>query len=164
MTRAVRRQGLRLGAAIGAVVLVTVAVVALVLVAYSAYDSPGSPPGAGGGWQGFRGPSVAAPVAPSSTTTAPVPSATKAAPPAPPPAPTIGEGTWLVGPDVTPGTYQATVPANSVNCYWERKGKDPSDILENDNVKAGGRATVRILKSDWAFQSDGCGTWKKVSG
>ena len=44
---------------------------------------------------------------------------------------TVGEGTWVVGTDIVPGTYRAAAPVGS-SCYWGvyRSGSNGADILE----------------------------------
>lgn len=74
------------------------------------------------------------------------------------------EGTLSVGTDVKPGTYKATVPADSLGCYWARlKGTSGQleDIAANDNVNAKGKALVTITNKDKAFETHGCGEWVK---
>ncbi|MFI8917345.1 hypothetical protein ACIGW4_37875 [Streptomyces sp. NPDC053513] len=75
-----------------------------------------------------------------------------------------GDGTFLVGQEVRPGTYRSAGPASSgTDCYWARlKGTtgDSSDTLANNAGK--GPATVTILASDKAFQTSGCTTWKRM--
>ncbi|MGH3989411.1 MAG: hypothetical protein ACRDTZ_19185, partial [Pseudonocardiaceae bacterium] len=77
---------------------------------------------------------------------------------------TFGEGRFLVGTDIAPGTYQTTGESGSLDCYWERL-KDTSgatnSIIAND--LGAGPATVTIDKSDAAFQTRWCNTWSKVS-
>jgi hypothetical protein len=79
----------------------------------------------------------------------------------PQPKTSFGEGTWLVGDDIQPGTYRA---GNVDACYWERlSGLSGSfnDIIANDNVMTG-QAVVTISPSDRAFNSARCGTWKRI--
>ncbi len=89
-----------------------------------------------------------------------------AAPPALPPtlATTFGEGRFVVGTDIAPGTYQTTGKAGRSDCYWERL-KDTNgttaSIIAND--LAPGPATVTIDKTDGAFQTRWCRTWTKVN-
>ncbi len=76
-----------------------------------------------------------------------------------------GDGIWLIGTEVTPGTYRTTVPAGSFNCYLARLsglGGGISDIISNDNWDPGATVTVAIDPGDVAFESDGCGTWHKI--
>jgi hypothetical protein len=77
----------------------------------------------------------------------------------------LTEGTYTVPREMAPGRYAASVPADSLNCYWARL-KDTNGTLEsiaaNGNVKPGGRITVTIKASDRAFETTGCGTWKRV--
>ncbi|HLH73918.1 MAG TPA: hypothetical protein VKX96_11600 [Chloroflexota bacterium] len=85
-------------------------------------------------------------------TSAPPPSATA------PQFTTFGDGTLMVGKDITPGTYRNKSP--NPGCYWARlKGFSgaTSDIIANEN--ADGPQVVTISGSDAGFESDGCGTW-----
>jgi hypothetical protein len=72
---------------------------------------------------------------------------------------TFPDGTYIVGTDLTAGTYRA--PA-SPGCYWQRlKGfsGSMSDIIANENTDTGG--IVTIAASDKGFQSSRCGTWTR---
>lgn len=75
----------------------------------------------------------------------------------------LGSGTLIVGVDIQPGTYTATV-TDSTGGYWERDkdttGSDDS-IVANDNVDFGDKATVTISARDKAFKSTGFGPWTK---
>lgn len=94
-----------------------------------------------------------------------VPSA--AVPSKAPPATTgfSAEGTLLVPAEVKPGTYRATVPADSSNCYWARlKGTshELENVIANGNANPGAKVTVTVKPTDKAFHSEGCGAWIKV--
>src|SRR4030095_804158 len=72
-------------------------------------------------------------------------------------------GTWLVGQQVSPGTYVANVAAG---CYWERvrdfTGR--SNIIANDFNDTGGQRFVTIAATDVGFYTDDqCGTWTKTN-
>ncbi|MFD0328325.1 hypothetical protein ACFQZC_08960 [Streptacidiphilus monticola] len=75
-----------------------------------------------------------------------------------------GDGEYLVGEDMKPGTYKTKGPADAAipNCYWERD-KDSSgsfsSIIANDNLSGTGRVTVR--KGE-VFKTNGCQDWVKV--
>jgi|GEM_PF-6421720 len=74
----------------------------------------------------------------------------------------FGDGTFIVGKDIQPGTYR-----NSGNngCYYERLsgfGGTTGDIISNERTDA--VAIVTILSTDAGFKSSRCGTWNKVSG
>lgn len=76
---------------------------------------------------------------------------------------TITEGTWLVGKDVQPGTYETTTVGTDAlsSCYWARlsgTSGDFKEILANGNVE--GHGIVTIKPTDVAFQTH-C-TWTKV--
>jgi len=75
----------------------------------------------------------------------------------------ISPGLWLVGSQVNPGVYRATV---SSGCYWERTRGFTSklgDIIANDFVSSAGQQLVEIRSGDVGFQSDAdCGTWIPV--
>lgn len=85
-----------------------------------------------------------------------------------PPAPSsdiVGDGVLLVGSDIKPGRYRANVPTDSYNCYWARlRGTSGgfNDIIANGNGDPGSRMTVTIARTDKAFETNGCGTWRKV--
>lgn len=89
----------------------------------------------------------------------------KAKAPAKPKGVTIpGDGTFVVGEDVQPGTYKTGGPEESVvpNCYWARlksTSGDFEDIITNGNAQ--GPTTVTIAAGDGAFQSTGCQEWVK---
>lgn len=91
------------------------------------------------------------------TVTPPAPTSTQ--PPAPTgPTTSFGDGTWMVGQDIAPGTYKTST---SGSCYWERlKGLSGQfeDIIAN-GLGSGGQVIVTIAESDKAFRSQDCGTW-----
>jgi hypothetical protein len=76
-----------------------------------------------------------------------------------------GEGTYLVGTEIAPGTYRTSGPSSSVipNCYWARS-KDatgrPGSVIADGNTK--GQATVTVKATDGAFKSTGCQAWTKI--
>lgn len=70
----------------------------------------------------------------------------------------FGEGTFIVGTDISPGTYQSS---DGDSCYWARLsgfGGTLQDIIAND-FGSGGGAIVQIRAKDVGFTSTGCGTW-----
>jgi hypothetical protein len=76
---------------------------------------------------------------------------------------TLGEGRFVVGTDIAPGTYQTTGPSGSLDCYWERL-KRTSDATDSiiANALGPGPAMVTIDQSDAAFQTRWCHPWTKV--
>ena len=73
-----------------------------------------------------------------------------------------GDGTYVVGTEVAPGTYH-TAGAADGNCYWERlSGLSGTfdDIIANDNTD--GPTTVTISATDKAFKTEGCESWSKI--
>ena len=72
-----------------------------------------------------------------------------------------GDGSFLVGKDIKPGTYRTTGPKSGDSCYWQRSG-DPSgqNIIANDNIS--GPSVVDIRSSDVAFKSSRCANWTLV--
>ncbi len=86
-------------------------------------------------------------------------SQTVTAPP-PPPATAFGDGTFRVGSQIQPGTYQAVSPGSS--CYWARlSGFDGllGSIIANS---FGSQTIVTIQPSDAGFLSERCGAWTKI--
>lgn len=74
-----------------------------------------------------------------------------------------GDGTFMVGVDIAPGTYQTT----SVDMgYWARLSGASGmldDILANDNTSAGSQVIVTILPTDKFFHTSSMGTWTKIA-
>jgi hypothetical protein len=71
----------------------------------------------------------------------------------------FGDGAWLVGVDIAPGTYRTTVPGNG--CMWQRlSGLSGTyeDIIAWGAPNSG-QALVAIAPSDLAFSTDACGEW-----
>lgn len=74
--------------------------------------------------------------------------------------PHFGDGTFVVGKDIEPGTYRTRVA--SPGCYYARLkgfGGSVDDILANENTDF--PAIVTIAATDKGFQSESCGTWTK---
>lgn len=118
-----------------------------------------------GGDQDPAAPAAAATTA--AAPAAPTPAAPAATIPAAAPRPPgiYQQGILIVPTEVPPGTYRATVPTDSANCYWARlKGTSGTldDILANGNGDPGQRVTVTIRASDKAFETTGCGDWIKI--
>lgn len=68
-----------------------------------------------------------------------------------------GDGMYIVGEDIEPGTYKADA---SPGCYWARLASgDTSDIVDNDNVD--GPAVITIAASDYAVQVARCAVFRK---
>ena len=81
----------------------------------------------------------------------------------PPDAPveTFGPGTYVVGSDIVPGTYEAP---GGPDCYWRRLGGFSAgfdELLAIENMSAPGQ--VVIEETDVGFNSTDCGTWTLVS-
>ena len=69
----------------------------------------------------------------------------------------FGDGKWIVGTDIAPGTWRAAAPET---CYWARlRGFSGGlgDLIANDN----GNGVVTITGSDRGFSSQRCGLWTK---
>ncbi|SHG41911.1 hypothetical protein [Geodermatophilus nigrescens] len=93
----------------------------------------------------------------------PVPTTTAIEPPQPSPEvapepPGFGDGTYLVGADITPGLYRS---AGGGLCSWQRLSDVSGDIdaiLASDYF-LDGQAYVEVLPTDVAFSTDDCGRW-----
>ena len=71
------------------------------------------------------------------------------------------EGTYQVGKQILPGTYQSK--STSGSCYWARLGDFQGgldSILTNDYSK--GQQIVEIDAGDKGFETSGCGGWTKI--
>ncbi len=79
--------------------------------------------------------------------------------PPPPPAVAFSDGTFRVGTDIQPGTYQAST---GDDCFWERlSGFDgtPDEVI----ASAFGQTIATIEPTDAGFVSASCGNWTKAS-
>ena len=72
----------------------------------------------------------------------------------------FGDGMYLVGVDIAPGTWRN---AGSSGCYWARLSgfsHEFADIIANEYSDS--QQTVTISSSDVGFESDDCGTWQRL--
>ncbi|MET7465681.1 hypothetical protein [Nonomuraea sp. NPDC005501] len=72
-----------------------------------------------------------------------------------------GDGQYLVGEDIKPGTYK-TAGADGDNCYWARLKNASGEldaIIANDNTK--GQTRVAVKKGEY-FETNGCQDWKRA--
>lgn len=77
------------------------------------------------------------------------------------PGASFGDGLYIVGVDISSGTWRSEVPASY--CYWERlAGFSGSfdEILANDLTSS--QAIVQIAASDIGFRAEGCGAWSRI--
>ncbi|WP_327315759.1 hypothetical protein [Streptomyces sp. NBC_01235] len=73
-----------------------------------------------------------------------------------------GDGEYLVGQDMKPGTYKTKGPTDGSMCYWERAKDSSGDfdsIITNGTPTGTGRVTV---KKGEVFKTQGCQDWTKV--
>lgn len=79
------------------------------------------------------------------------------------PATTIpGDGQYLVGEDIKPGTYKTAGSAGSHPCYWARlqdASGELGSIIANDNIK--GQTRVALKKGEY-FETNRCQEWQRV--
>jgi hypothetical protein len=86
-------------------------------------------------------------------------------PTAPTPLTTFSDGSYVVGPDVAPGTYHTEGPVvGSPNpCTWDRLADTKGNIvIAHDSVRV--PATVVIVSGDAAFKTTGCQPWNLAHG
>lgn len=72
----------------------------------------------------------------------------------------FGEGTFIVGVDIAPGTWRSS---EGGTCYWQRTrgfSWTVDDIIANENASA--PTIVAIAATDKGFTSTRCGTWTKI--
>lgn len=77
-----------------------------------------------------------------------------------PTAPFPGDGTYIVGTDIAPGTWQTP---GTDSCYWARLsgfGGTTSSVIANANPR--GQAIVTIAAGDKGFETARCGTWTRA--
>ncbi len=73
----------------------------------------------------------------------------------------FGDGSYLVGVDISPGTYIAD--AGDGSCDWFRTAPFGDTSPDNSGgYVSKGRQIATILASDSGFHSDGCGTWNPL--
>ncbi len=73
------------------------------------------------------------------------------------PAAPFGDGMYIVGTDIAPGTWRSDAPQG---CYWVRLrgfSGQMGDLITNAN----GKGIVTIAPTDKGFKSQRCGTWSK---
>ncbi|WP_208818429.1 hypothetical protein [Streptomyces marokkonensis] len=74
----------------------------------------------------------------------------------------FGEGEYLVGEDIKPGTYKTAGAGGEFGCHWER-AKDASgefdSIIANNNLDGQGRVT---LNNGEYLKTNRCQEWKRV--
>ena len=85
----------------------------------------------------------------------------------------FGDGAWLVGSEIVPGTYRTTEPSSG--CYWARLAEfsnvktfiERSSAATDAGIRPGGRRDLVIIvvirPTDSAFETSGCGTWRRVA-
>ena len=79
----------------------------------------------------------------------------------PTPATSFGDGIWVVGRDIQPGTYQTLNLGDF--CSWSRLSGFGGTFEEVIAIEIpSGRAIVEILASDAGFETKGCGVWERI--
>lgn len=76
---------------------------------------------------------------------------------APPLPQLVRDGTFVVGEQVSPGTYRT---GRVSDCYWARLRSD-GGIIDNDFASAALEIVVMIQSSDAIFETQNCGTWTR---
>lgn len=72
----------------------------------------------------------------------------------------FGNGVYLVGVDIAPGTWRADSPSTS--CYWERLRNITGSGAIIANFFGSTPAIMTVLATDFAVGVSGCGTWTRV--
>jgi hypothetical protein len=72
------------------------------------------------------------------------------------------DGTYIVGTDITPGSWRST---GGENCYWVRlRAFDgaPGAVIENDFTDGPSEPiSLSIRSTDAGFHTENCGTWRR---
>ncbi|GJF10733.1 hypothetical protein NGTWS0302_27010 [Mycolicibacterium cyprinidarum] len=66
------------------------------------------------------------------------------------------DGSYAVGTDIAPGSYQSAGPVDDGACYWKRTAGD--ELVDNALTKK--PAFVQILPTDTTFSTSSCQTWQ----
>ncbi len=80
----------------------------------------------------------------------------------------FGDGIWLVGDEMAPGNYRATIDSEGIFdfCDYSRladlSGTDNGEIAEYHESGEGEQVLVTIEEGDFAFETNGCGHWSLV--
>lgn len=74
-----------------------------------------------------------------------------------------GDGTYVVGDDITPGTYHSSGPSDSFECYWARLS-DLNGGLESiiANHLGSGPSVMAVQPTDAAVEVTGCARWTRT--
>ncbi|HLV05947.1 hypothetical protein [uncultured Georgenia sp.] len=76
------------------------------------------------------------------------------------PASSFGDGTYVVGGHIRPGTYRAS---GGSRCYWERLSNFTGELRDiKANSYGRSNPTVTISSSDAGFSTSNCGTWRRI--
>jgi len=70
----------------------------------------------------------------------------------------IGDGTYLVGSEIKTGNYKSS--GGGEFCYADTETK--SGKILDQQVSQGAPVVIRITSQAYTFESNGCGSWKKV--
>lgn len=70
----------------------------------------------------------------------------------------FGDGTYIVGTDVLPGTYRSS---GGNDCYWERLSGFSGS--ESDIITNGSNSIITIKNTDKGFDTNGCGVWSLIN-
>jgi hypothetical protein len=73
---------------------------------------------------------------------------------------TFPDGTYLVGTDISPGTYRSS---NNSECSWKRLSGFTGSVDDTIAIEIN-TPIVTILSTDKEFRSVNCGTWNKIEG
>jgi hypothetical protein len=71
----------------------------------------------------------------------------------------FGDGTWLVGSQVQPGSYLASDPTAA--CAWQRLDKN-SHVIDQNTVDGATFVQVAVGLRDHAIHSEGCGDFVRI--
>jgi hypothetical protein len=81
------------------------------------------------------------------------------------PAVAFGDGIWLVGTDMAPGNYRATIDSAGLFdfCDYSRLSDLSGGTIEDYHESGEGeQVLVTIAPTDFAFETNGCGEWTPV--
>lgn len=75
-----------------------------------------------------------------------------------------GDGLFIVGKDIAPGTYATAGPVGDKRCYWRRMNNVDPHAKNNviDSAMTAKPQVVLIDETDKAFKTSGCQPWLKT--
>lgn len=86
-----------------------------------------------------------------------------AAPPSQAAAKGLGDGAWIVGTDIQPGTYRSAGPTRTYMACWVDSYTDLGQKRKRDTVQSWGQVILEVTAEDKLVDVHGCEPFVKMS-